>query len=340
MSHALVKICGSLPTEGIDLLLLLRRQGSAAQKAVDVRLQLQLQVVLIDLDPLDDQLQILPVQAGLAQNIRKHLQGGLGGTVDLEDGVALVRDHAQLVFEALDPSHQVRLQRVVGLLQQRLLIRVLHQVPYPLPLGGLQLLLEPHQDVVQVGGAALGFLYLLPLPGQIGVELNQHGGGVVSDPPDVDLDELVQLIHTDVVAGAAGASTAVVGAAGVGGAQVAAAHGEHRGAAVSAHQKPGVDVVVFFLPPVVGTGALLPERAGSGKGAVVDDGLVVVLNNDLVHDVPLYVPAVDFGSGVLPLAEGADVEVVIQDPLDGDDGPSWFYCPAALLAGGLPAQLF
>ncbi len=89
----------------------------------------------------------------------------------------------------------------------------------------------------------------------------------------------------------------------------------------------------------MGTAALLPEGASGGEGAVVDDGLVVVLDDNLIHGVSLYVPAVDFGPGVLPLAEGTDVEIVIQDPLDGDDGPGWLYRPAAFLAGSLPAQL-
>ena len=60
MPHARLKICG-----------VLLRQGAAAEQAVDVGLQLDLQVVLVDTYLLNDKLQVLPVQVLLVQDIIK-----------------------------------------------------------------------------------------------------------------------------------------------------------------------------------------------------------------------------------------------------------------------------
>ncbi len=106
-------------------------------------------------------------------------------------------------------------------------------------------------------------------------------------------------------------------------------------AAVPAHQEAGVDVVVLLHPAVVGGGALFPQGPGGGEGAVVDDGLVVVFDDDLLLLVPADVLAVDLPPGVLPLPQGADVEVVVQDALDRHDGPDGLHRPAVLLSGGL-----
>lgn len=145
-------------------------------------------------------------------------------------------------------------------------------------------------------------------------EFSRHQGHIA-------LDDLVQLIHPDVVAGASGPALAVVGAAGIGRLQVPAAHGEHGSAAVPALQKAGIDIVVDLGATVVGTGPLLPQGPGHREGAVVDNGLMVVFNDDLLHLVPAYVLAVDFGPGVLPLTESTDVKIVVQNPLDCDNGP-------------------
>ena len=237
--------------------------------------------------------------------------------------------------DALDSLLQVLLQLVVGLLQELLLVRVLHQIPDALPLGNLQLLLELLQYLRQVVRALLGPGHVLLLMGQVLVEPLEHVLGVVHHLLDVAFQKLVQLVRADVVGGAAGASPPVVGAAGVSAPQVAAAHGEHGGPAVPAHQETGVHVVVLLHPPVVGGGALLPKRPGGSKGTVVDDALVVVFDDDLLVHIPAHIPAVDLLSGVLPLPQGADVEVVVQDALDRHNGPGGLHRPLIVLPGGL-----
>jgi len=89
-------------------------------------------------------------------------------------------------------------------------------------------------------------------------------------------------VHPNVVGSAARASPAVVGAAGIGRLHIAAAGGKHGAAAVPALHEAGVDVVVLFHAPVVGGGSLFPERPGNGEGAVVDDGLVMIFDDDML----------------------------------------------------------
>ena len=49
--------------------------------------------------------------------------------------------------------------------------------------------------------------------------------------------------------------------------------------------------------------ALFPQSADGGKGAVVDDGLMVVFNNNVFQLIPLDILTVDFGTGVLALPD-------------------------------------
>ena len=57
---------------------------------------------------------------------------------------------------------------------------------------------------------------------------------------------------------------------------------------------------------------------------------MVVFDDHLFSVIPLDVLAVDFGAGRLALAEGANVEVVVEDALDGDDRPGVFDLPFIL----------
>ena len=91
-------------------------QRPAFQNAVDVRFQLNLDVVLIDLDFLNDELKVVPIQLGLLEDVIKDLHGGLGRPVHPDDGVAPVRRHGDLVLQTLHPAQEVALQLVVGLL--------------------------------------------------------------------------------------------------------------------------------------------------------------------------------------------------------------------------------
>ena len=126
--------------------------------------------------------------------------------------------------------------------------------------------------------------------------------------------------------------------AGVGGGQVRAAHGEQRTAAVAALQKAGVHVVVDLHAAIVAAAALFPQRAGDGEGAVVDDGLMVVLNDDVLIVVAPYIPAVDLGAGVLALPQCADIKIVVENALHRGDGPRVLGLPLGFLARRLLAH--
>lgn len=136
--------------------------------------------------------------------------------VHLDDGVPFVREHLDLVADALDLFLKVGLQFVIGLRQKFLLLRVLHEIPDALALGDLQLLLEIGEYLRQPVGALLRLLHILLLPGQILVEPRQHIRRVLHHLPDIGFQQLVQLIGADVVGGAARPAPPVVGAAGVG----------------------------------------------------------------------------------------------------------------------------
>lgn len=126
---------------------------------------------------------------------------------------------------------------VLGGLDQRLLFGALHDLPDALALGDFQLFQKVIQYRIQPVGGDFRLLHLLLLPGKISVQLLQHGGGIFHHLFHIELHQRVQPVNPNVVAGAAGASPAVIGAAGVGGLYVAAAHGKHGTAAVPTFQK-------------------------------------------------------------------------------------------------------
>ena len=142
------------------------------------------------------------------------------------------------------------------------------------------------------------------------------------------------------VAGAAGTPPAVISTAGISGLHIAAAHGEHGTAAVSAFQKACIHIVVFFHPTVVALGALFPEGPGGGEGAVVNDGRMVVLDDHIVPGVQLDVRSVDFSPGVFPRPEGADIKIVVQNPLNGDNAPIGLCPDFIVLPHGVLSLLF
>ena len=320
----MLKICGVL-------------QRAAAQQRVDVGLEPDLQVILVDLDLVDDELQVAAVQPLLVQQVIKDLHSRFGGAIDPDDGVALVLRHGDPMVQSLNAVQEVVFQLVVGLCQRFLVFRVLHDVPDALALGSLQLLLRVQQQLLQVFGGALRLGYVLLLAGKVVVEPLQHGSGVVLHLLDIQLQQLVQPVHPDMVAGAGLQTPPVVLAAAVGVLQVGTAHGEHGAAAVAAEEKAGVGVVVDLYAPVMAGGALLTQGAGGGEGAVVDDGLMVVLEHQVVALVPLDLRAVDLPAGVFALPQRADVEIVVQYALHGDDGPRGLGGALDALALGLAA---
>ena len=75
-----LKICSVLPGRGHGGhgLLLLHRQRPGAEDGVHIRLELDLQVILVHLDLPDDELQVVALQGVLAENVLKDLHGGAG----------------------------------------------------------------------------------------------------------------------------------------------------------------------------------------------------------------------------------------------------------------------
>ncbi len=136
-------------------------QAAAANEGVDVRLELQLQMVLDTADLPDISSRSLPVQLVLFQDVLEHIQGGFRSAVHLNDGIAPVAEQINLMVQAFDFPLQVVLQLVIGGLQQFLLLRVFHDVPDTLALGGLQLLLQILQHLRQVIGGLFGLGHLV-----------------------------------------------------------------------------------------------------------------------------------------------------------------------------------
>ena len=102
---------------------------------------------------------------------------------------------------------------------------------------------------------------------------------------------------------------------------IVAGGGKHGTAAVVAPEEARVDIVVNLYAAVVASASLLAQCAGAGEGTVVDDGLVVILDDDVLAVVLLNFFSVDLGAGIFGLAQGADIKVIIQDTLNGNDGP-------------------
>ena len=194
-------------------------------------------MILKDENFADQQLQVVPLQLVLFQNVMEHVDGGLGHAVHLNDGVALVREQVDLVVEAVDLFLQVVFHLVIQRLDGCLLLGLFHNFPNALALRHLQFFGEIVQHRGEIVRRLLRFRYLIVLPLQLLVELLQHFGGVFCQLADIAFQQLIQLVHPDMVAGAALEPPAMIGSAGVGGGQVAAAHGEQRTAAVAALQE-------------------------------------------------------------------------------------------------------
>ena len=100
---------------------------------------------------------------------------------------------------------------------------------------------------------------------EVTVELRKHRGRMLHELLHVPLQQLVQSVHTDVMARAAPQSAPVIGAAGVRGGKVAAAHGKHRAAAVAALEKAGIHIVVYLDAAIMALCALFPQSRGGAK---------------------------------------------------------------------------
>ena len=67
------------------------------EQCVNVGAEVDFQTVFKNVDTLNHQLQITAVKVFLIQNVLKHLHGGFCRSVDLNNGIALVGEHGDLM---------------------------------------------------------------------------------------------------------------------------------------------------------------------------------------------------------------------------------------------------
>ena len=210
----------------------------ALQQRVNVTLQMYFQMILVNRDLVYHEFQIIcaPSWASVAADHRNTSKRGLGRAVDLDDRVALVGQQFDLVIQTVDLALQLSFHLVIKIAQRFLVLRVLHNVADTLALWWpLSSAVRVVQHLGQIVRRLLGFHNLIILAGQFRVQPIEHLRRAVHHTADVLTHKLVQLIHADMVAGAARSSAAmVVGAAGIRRSDVRTAHREHRCAAVAA----------------------------------------------------------------------------------------------------------
>ena len=142
------------------------------------------------------------------------------------------------------------------------------------------------------------------------------------------------------MAGAGAQPPAVVGPAAVSVPQVRSAHGKHRRTAIAAEQKAGVHVVIDSDPAIIRGATLFPQLLRGCKRTVIHNRLVMVLKHNMVAFLSFKVGPVDFLSGEFALSQCADIKIVIQNPLYGDDAPFGFCLPDVFLSGGFLPVFF
>ena len=152
------------------------------------------------LDPVDDQLQVIPVKGFFLQNVPEYIHGGFGRAVHQNDGVALVSQHADLMVNAINLLDQFRFQFVIEFFQYRLLLRFFHDLPDALALGGFQFFLQFRHNFRQMVGRLLSFCNVVGFAAQLRVQLFQHCRRVIHDLADICLQQFVQSSHPDVMA--------------------------------------------------------------------------------------------------------------------------------------------
>ena len=120
-------------------------------------------MIFIDENLVNQQLQIVPLQLVLFQNVAEHVDGGLGHAVHLNDGVALVAQQVDLVVDAVDLLLEVGFHLVIQRLDGGFLLGLFHDLPDALALGDLQLLGEIGQHLGEIARGLLRFRHLLGL---------------------------------------------------------------------------------------------------------------------------------------------------------------------------------
>ena len=152
--RAFTKICGVLRFRG---------ERSAAQQRVDVGFELNFKMIFIDENLVNQQLQVVPLQLVLFQNVAEHVDGGLGHAVHLNNGVALVAQQVDLVVDAVDFLLEVSFHLVIQRLDGGFLLRLFHNLPDALALRDLQFFGEIGQHRRQIVGRLFRFRHLLGL---------------------------------------------------------------------------------------------------------------------------------------------------------------------------------
>ena len=90
-------------------------------------------------------------------------------------------------------------------------------------------------------------------------------------------------------------------------------HCEHRASAVSAFKHARINIVVDLYATVVITGATFTVCTGNGEGAVIDNRLMIVFNNNMFAVITPDVFAVDFRPCIFTLTQSADIKIVFKN---------------------------
>ena len=283
------------------------------QQRVDVGLELNVDAILVHRNALDQEFQILFVQPILGENGIEDFQCRTGQPIHADDVVAVIREHLQLILQALQLGRVLGFQLVVGFVDDVLLLGLAHQLCQLLLGQQLSMLLDLLDLPLQQRKRRFALLDGLLLMSHGLVQRFQHEGAVLLDAKNVLLEQRVQQIHARVVRRAALAPAPVIAAAGVRRSQICAAHGEHGAAAVAAVQESGIGIVVLPHAAIGAGGALFHLLLRIGERAIIHDGLVVLFKDDMVIVLLLEVLSVDAEPTVFALAQRADVKVVLQN---------------------------
>ena len=94
-------------------------------------------------------------------------------------------------------------------------------------------------------------------------------------------------------------------------------------------------MVALLYASIVVSAPLCSLCPGDGEGAIVQDGLVVVLKDKVFFFLLFYISTVDFFSSVFALPKSSDIKIIVQDTLYCGDAPSGFYLSVIFFTGGL-----
>lgn len=102
-------------------------------------------------------MQIVLTDTVSLQNAVKNLDDRLCRAICLNDRVALIPAHAELIFHPGDLTYKVMLQSVIGFLNDVRIVGITQAVPELLRLDRFQLLLEPCELILKADGGVFCF---------------------------------------------------------------------------------------------------------------------------------------------------------------------------------------